>query len=251
MTDGLGSGPGATPDGPSKPQSARDRIIEALMELAAEREWTDFSLADVADRADVSLADFRDAFPSKGAVLAGLSRKFDRVVLEGSNREMSEETAKERLFDILMRRLDAMAPYKLGLEGVADWVRKDPLAASALNRVAVNSMRFMLEAAGIDTEKHLGTVKIQGLVLSWTRVLSVWFKDEDPGLARTMAALDRELSRGEVFSARLDDIDRLLAPVRLLARGMLNAGQRFRDRGRRDSDGPDRRGMRDDTGTLA
>ena len=86
----------------------------------------------MAERAGVSLADFRDAFPSKGAVLAGLSRKIDRAVLEGSTRDLSEETAKERLFDVLMRRLDAMAPYRLGLEGVADWVRKDPLAATAL-----------------------------------------------------------------------------------------------------------------------
>ena len=33
------------------PASPRDRIIEATMELAAEREWNDFTLADVARRA--------------------------------------------------------------------------------------------------------------------------------------------------------------------------------------------------------
>ena len=226
---GSGQPEGVTPPA-GKPAGKRDRIIDALMELAAEREWNDISLTEVTQRAGVSLADFRDAFPSKGAVLAGLSRKFDRAVLEHVSTDLQDESAKERLFDVLMRRLDAMAPYKLGLEGVADWVRRDPLAASALNRVAINSMRFMLEAAGIDTEKHLGSLKIQGLVFAWARVLNVWFKDDQPGLSRTMAALDRELNRGETLSARLDDFGRLLAPARLMARGMMNAGQRFRER---------------------
>ena len=238
MNDGQSTSPGSDQAGAPavssasvdpKPPGTRERIVEALMELAAEREWNDFSLSDVAERAGVSLGEFRESFPSKGAVLAGLSRKLDRTVLDATKPDLLDETAKERLFDVLMRRLDAMTPYKLGLEGVADWVRKDPLAAAALNGVALNSMRFMLEAAGINTDKRLGALKIQGLVLAWTRVLDVWFKDDDAGLARTMAALDRELRRGETMSSRLDDFDRLLSPVRLLARSVLKAGQRLRD----------------------
>ena len=52
---GLAGAAAAAP----KPASARDRIIEAVMELAAEREWDDFGVSDVARRAGVSLADFR------------------------------------------------------------------------------------------------------------------------------------------------------------------------------------------------
>lgn len=221
--------PGADAGAASEPprRSPRDAIIDALLELAAEREWHDISVSQVAERAGVSLADFRDAFPSKGAVLGGFSRRIDGIVLRQVSDDLKDETAKERLFDILMRRLDAMAPYRLGLQGVADWVRRDPLAAAALNRVVVNSMRFMLEAAGIDTEGQAGALKIQGLVLAWGRVLTVWFKDEDPGLAATMAALDRELSRGETLAARVDDLDRLATPFRLIAQGVLNAGRRM------------------------
>ena len=217
------------------PPSIRDRIIEATMELAAEREWNDFSITDIATRAGVSLADFRDAFPSKGAVLGGLSKKIDRIVLEGTSTDLQDEGPKERLFDVLMRRLDAMAPYKLGLESVAAWVRRDVAAATALNGVALNSMRFMLEAAGIDTEKGAGAIKLQGLVFAWSRVLDVWLKDEDPGLASTMAALDRELARGETMTARVDDLNRLATPLRLVARSLFNAGERLRDRDHRSS----------------
>jgi hypothetical protein len=37
-------------------------------------------------------------------------------------------------------------------------------------------------------------------------VLRTWVDDEDPGLARTMAALDRALARGQRWSGFLDDV---------------------------------------------
>ena len=232
--DRLASHPGAT--GPAAaPPNAKDRAIEALMELAAERDWSDFGITDIASRAGLSLAEFREAFPSKGAVLAGFSRKIDRIVLDGTTADLADESHKERLFDVLMRRMDAMAPYRLGLESVAEWVRGDPLAAAALNQVALNSMRFMLAAAGIDAEGRTGAIKLQGLVIAWTRVLAVWFEDNEPGLPRTMAALDKELRRGETLSARVDDLDRLASPLRLLGRAVMDSRRRMKDRTRTGS----------------
>ena len=54
----------------SPPTDTRSKIVDALMELAAERRFEDISVRDISKAAGVSLADFRDAFPSKGAVLA-------------------------------------------------------------------------------------------------------------------------------------------------------------------------------------
>ncbi len=218
----------AAPAG-AKAVSPKDRIVEAVMELAAERDWTDFGITDVAARAGVSLTEFRDLFPSKGAVLGAFSKTIDRIVLDGTTPDLAQESARERLFDVLMRRLDAMAPYRLGLESVAEWVRSDLLAAAALNQIALNSMRFMLAAAGVDLEGRTGAVKLQGLVIAWSRVLSVWFEDDEPGLARTMATLDRELKRGETMSARIDDLDRLVAPLRIIGRAIMDSRRRRRE----------------------
>lgn len=226
----MSSGEGAQAAKASPSMPARERIIEALMELAAEREWADFGIVDIAARAGLSLADFRDAFPSKGAVLAAFSRKIDRIVLDGVGTALADEAPRERLFDILMRRLDVLAPYRLALQSVVEWVRSDPMAATALNGVALNSMRFMLAASGIENEGAAGAVKLQGLVVAWWRVLDTWFEDDDPGLARTMAALDKELARGETWSARVDDLDRLMSPLRLIGRAMADARRRTRDR---------------------
>src|SRR6516225_10833010 len=89
----------------SPPPDTRGKIVDALMELAAQRRFEDISVRDICKAAGVSLADFRDAFPSKGAVLGGLSRRIDRAVLAHDSDELADQNPRERLFDILMRRL--------------------------------------------------------------------------------------------------------------------------------------------------
>ena len=182
----------------AKPHDARGKIVDALMQLAAEQRFEEISIRDICKAAGLSLADFRDAFPTKGAVLAGLSRRIDRAVLAQDSSELADESPRERLFDILMRRLEAMAPYREGLREATAWLRRDPAAALAMNRVVLGSMRFMLEAAGIEVEDGAaGAIKLQGLALAWARIVRVWLDDDDPGLSKTMAELDRELTRGD------------------------------------------------------
>jgi AcrR family transcriptional regulator len=224
----------------AKSESAADprsRIVDALMALAAEQRFEEITISAIAARAGVSLADFRDAFPSKGAILAGFTKRIDRIVLEGQSDDLATEEPKERLFDVLMRRLDAMKPYRDGLREIAQWLRRDPLAALAVNQVVVNSMRFMLEAAGIENEGASGAVVLQGLAMAWARILGVWLEDDEPELSKTMAALDRELSRGERLVARVESLDRLATPLKALARAAFetrrHASEAFRNRPRR------------------
>jgi len=223
---GLEAAPAAASANP------KGAIVAALLDLAGERNWEDISLSEVAARAQVSLATFREFFPSKGAVLAAFSRQIDKQVLDGigdnSAHDLAEEPAKERLFDVLMRRLDVLAPYRLGIEGISEWTSRDPLAAAAINRLMLNSMRFMLEAAGIDSEGPVGALKLQGLTMAWRRVLKTWFSDDDPGLAATMATLDRELTRGEKLVGRAEDLSRLTSPLVSIARALV---ERRRSRG--------------------
>ncbi len=206
-------------DQPQQGQSAgasddpRAKIVDALMQLAAEKPWDDFTLSDVAARAGVTLTQFRDLFPSKGAVLGAFSRRIDKIVLDGSNADLAGEPAKERLFDVLMRRFDALAPYKPALAHINDWALRDPLALGALNQMTLNSLRFMLEAAGIDSEGPVGALKLQGLALTWAHLFNVWLNDDTLDQAATMAALDKDLSRGETLVARAEQVQRFVGPL--------------------------------------
>jgi hypothetical protein len=78
----------------------------------------------------------------------------------------------------------------------------------------------MLEAAGIESEGPVGAVKVQGLVLLWGRVLRTWFHDDEIGLSKTMALLDKELERGSKFVSRAEDLNRLASPLVSLARAL-------------------------------
>jgi AcrR family transcriptional regulator len=215
----------------AKPADLRGKIIDALLELAGENRFEDISMRDICKRAGGSLADFRDCFPSKGAVLAGFSRRIDHTVLARDSEELANESPRDRLFDILMLRLEAMAPYREGLREASAWLRRDPSSALAMNQVVMGSMRFMLEAAGIEAEGGAaGTIKLQGLALAWARIVGVWLDDDDQGLSKTMAELDRELTRGERAIAGVDRLNELAYPFRAIARAALEAGRRARER---------------------
>ncbi|MBE7199365.1 MAG: TetR/AcrR family transcriptional regulator [Parafilimonas terrae] len=239
------SSAGAAPEAPAAEASSshssspkvppREAAVEALMRLAAEQPWSDIEIGDIAREAGLTLAELRELFPSKGAVLGGLARIIDRKVLEEDGTDLAEEPTRERLFDVLMRRLDAMTPYKPALRRISYALRGDPFSVLALNGVMLNSHRYMLAAAGIDTEGPLGQLKLQGVVIAFARVTQVWLEDEDPALARTMARLDKEIRNGERFMERAEDVRRLTAPLRAIGRSLLDRRSRSdRDEGLRD-----------------
>lgn len=208
----------------------REAIVQALMRLAADRPWNDIEVTDIAQEAGVTLVEFRRLFPSKGAVLGGFSRMIDEEVLVGTTDDLAEEPVRERLFDVMMRRLDALGPYKPALRRIAYALRSDPLALAALNQVALNSQRFMLAAAGIPTEGRLGLLKLQGAALILANTMETWFEDDDPMLARTMARLDREIRRGERVMEGAEDLYRLTAPLRALGQALIDGRARLRRR---------------------
>jgi AcrR family transcriptional regulator len=217
--------------------SRRKAIIDALMDLASKRPWNEIEIKDVAQAAHVSLAEFRDMFPSKGAVLGALSRQIDRQVLETTTDDLASEPARERVFDVMMRRFDALAPYKAALRRISQDLRYDPASLAALNQVALNSQRFMLAAAGIPVEGPLGGLKLQGAVLVYSNTMRTWLDDDDPTLAKTMARLDRELRRGERILEQAQDVRRLTAPLRAIGRALMESRRPARRDSRRSDDG--------------
>jgi AcrR family transcriptional regulator len=175
------------------------------MALLAEHSFEQIGLAEVAGRAGIRLSQLRAEFGSTLAILAAHIKEIDRVVLAGGD-YMAGEPARERLFDVLMRRLDALAPYKEAVRSIMYSARRNPGLAFALNAMAVRSQHWMLEAAGIRASGPRGALRAQGAALMFARVLSVWIDDEEEGLDRTMAALDRRLASAERWAGFLDDL---------------------------------------------
>ena len=191
---------------PPRGTSDRDKAVDALMALLAERSFEQIGLAEVAVRAGLKLSQLRAEFGSTLAIVAAHIKDIDRAVLAGGDTDMTDEPPRERLFDVLMRRLEALAPYKEAVRSLMHSARRNPGLAFALNVMAVRSQHWMLEAAGISAAGPKGALRSQGAALMFARVLAVWLNDEDPALDRTMAALDRGLASAERWVGFLDDL---------------------------------------------
>lgn len=210
----------------AKPADPREAIVAALLDLLAVRRWADIGLSDIAAASGVSLAELRGFFPSKGAILAGFVRQIDLDVLKHEAKDLADEPVRERLFDVLMRRFEALAPHREALRNVRDGLRVDPMGAAAMNQLAVSSMQWMLAAAGVPEAGPVGTARAQGLVLIVARVFETFLNDPDEGLSRTMKALDEELRRAESWARRADDLARIAAPVREAVERMFGRARR-------------------------
>jgi hypothetical protein len=72
-------------------------------------------------------------------------------------------------------------------------------------------------------------VRAQGLALLFANVLRTWVDDDDDG-SRTLAALDRDLARGQRFAGLLDDLCRIPEAACNLRRRMRSSRRDRRDR---------------------
>jgi len=184
-------------------KAMRQAVLDAAFALAAGGRWRDLSLADIADAAEVPLAAVYGAFSSKQAILSAYSRDVDAEVMAKRPADLSEEPARDRLFDVIMRRLDAMKTEKDGLATIVQDTARDPLAAVCGACQLRRSMAAMLEAAGLASDGLRGRVRIKGLAAIYLSTLRVWFKDDSEDLGKTMAKLDAALRCADRILCRL------------------------------------------------
>jgi AcrR family transcriptional regulator len=173
----------------------RDRILDAALGLAGRTGWRGASLGAIAGEAGLPLGEVYGEFPSRAAIIRGLMRRTDAEVL--ATPADAEETPRDRLFEILMRRFDALKPHRTALRTMARDLVADPPTALCSAPALLHSMAWMLEAAGIASTGLRGRLRVRALTLLYLSMMPVFFGDESADLAKTMAALDRRLRQAE------------------------------------------------------
>ena len=209
--------------------------VKAFMEALTTTSFNDTQLREVAEAANVPLAKFLMTFPSRLDLFAAFARQIDETVLAGDDPDMGEEPARERLFDVYMRRFDALVPYKLALFQLGRDARRDPALTLALGRVASKSMVRMAASANVSVDGARGAVVLLGLLQVYTRVMAVFVKESDEGQALTMAELDKALRQAERRIGDLDGLAKLLRGEGMPEGNPLRAlRERVRRRGKED-----------------
>jgi ubiquinone biosynthesis protein COQ9 len=172
-------------------------LVGAALKLAAEKGWRAVSPAAAARRAGLDLTRARQRFPGTAAILLRLGAMADQTAVESAT---LDGPVRDRLFDMLMRRIDVFQMHRAGVLALLRALPRDPCLALLLGAATRGSMRWLLQAAGFGTAGPRGEIRIKGMVAIWLWTLRAWQKDESADLSRTMAALDNALRRAEEWA---------------------------------------------------
>lgn len=175
-------------------------LITAAFEQAGLTGWRELSIVEAARAAGLPLDRARGRFPVPAAVLMRFGVMVDQFALAVP---MTEPVVRDRLFDLLMRRFDALQQHRAGVLALLDALPAMPGLSLALSAGTGRSMGWMLEAAGASAQGLTGLARLTGLVTIWLYAVRAWRTDESADLAGTMAALDKALDKAEGYSSYL------------------------------------------------
>ena len=214
-------------------------VITAAFDLAIRTGWNEISLRDIADAAERPLSEVMTRFSDKDDVMKRFTEEVDRTMLAAAGDIEREQSARDAVFEAIMMRFDAMAPYRAALRAIAkDRTKTFPsLPQSAC--VSLATQNKILQAAGISASGTPALVRRIGLAQIYSQVFRVWLDDEDTGMAKTMAALDRRLRQGERSLRTIDDVARssmrMCGRASTMASRVLSAMCRAGRQGRNDT----------------
>ncbi|MGF1456056.1 MAG: TetR family transcriptional regulator [Alphaproteobacteria bacterium] len=180
----------------SGPQTLETLLLDAALGLIEREGWRDLTMGRFARAAGVPLAELYRRQRDKADILRGLINRIDLAALSEDEPGLADgDTPRDRLFDAVMLRFEAMEPYRGAIRVLAEDLRRDPLSLAQVLPEMRQSLRWTLDAAGLDPSGVTGAVRVRVLGLVCLQTLQVWLDDDGRDLAKTMADLDRRLRR--------------------------------------------------------
>jgi hypothetical protein len=169
-------------------------LVKTAFAMGAAQGWGQVSAAAAARDGGLDLARARERFTKPGAILRSFGKMADEYALTGA---LTDGTVKDRLFDILLRRIDFLQMHRAGVIALLRALPLDAPLAAWMGRESVASMGWMLEGAGVSARGLRGALRKKGLAAVWAWGVRAWMRDESEDLSATMAAFDVALARAE------------------------------------------------------
>ncbi len=190
----------------ARPNNPPAALRMALLHLVATQGWRDLSLAEIAAQAGLDMAIAHATYPTKAAILLGLARAADEEILGSLTSDPLDGSAKDRVFDLLMRRFDRLQQNRDAYLTLLHELPQTPFEAACLTKQLRRSLSLTLETAGISTSGIKGLIRLQGLIGIYLAGLHAWRRDDSADLTKTMAELDKRLAQAvkltEMFASR-------------------------------------------------
>lgn len=174
--------------------SKPDILLEKALKIIAEKGWKHFELKDLSDE-KVSLAEVYGLYPSRISLLEALGKRIDQTTLRNLDQFYAEESHRDRLFSIMMTRFDTIADLKPVIKSLWKDIPQDPITLLETLPRGLNSMSWILQAAGVDTTGIRGALRTKAFAVCYLATVYAWLGDDTPDMDETMATLDKNLQR--------------------------------------------------------
>ena len=181
-------------------------LFDAFSSQLLERGWSRLGCAEIAAAANIDVAQAFDVFSNRYAYVTYLVRRIDRDMIAQCDSDVDDETARDRLFDVLMARFEAMQAYRPIIETLTEAAKRDPLLAFHLVALTHLTADWIMEMARISPVGLRGQVRAKGMLAAYARTFKVWLGDDSEDLAKTMAFLDKTLTRAEATLRRAEKV---------------------------------------------
>lgn len=175
--------------------------VDVMLNLVAEQGWRAVTLGRIAQASGLPLSTLYGQYASKTDLLAAYARRIDVAMLAALGQPgpapADAAAVKDRLFEAVMARFDALNPHKAAIRVLMRELPGDPAALVCfLQRGLRQGLDWMLAAAELDAGGVQGAVRRKLLGGLYLDTLRVWLKDDGADMAVTMAHLDKRLEQG-------------------------------------------------------
>ncbi|HVK79957.1 MAG TPA: hypothetical protein VM915_05035 [Verrucomicrobiae bacterium] len=180
--------------------SIRRDLARAALSLAGSVPWREITLIRLADAAARPVADFYGA--SLWEAVDCVEEAFDRAVADDLDQLDPKQSVRDRLFELIMRRFEAMEPHREAVLAMEQGLDRDPTLMASAHQRHVRCARWVLAIAGLEADGMTGQARAQGLGVIIGQARAAWRGDSAGDFARTMASLDSNLRRAEEMFGR-------------------------------------------------
>ncbi len=176
-------------------------LVAACFEQISTRGWARLNIALAARDVDIPLDIARSRLQDRYALLLRFGALADAFAVKDAP---NEGPARDRLFDMVMRRIDFLQLHRAGVIALLRTVPFDPPAALLLASTSLRSMSWLLESAGTSAGGPKGRLRAAGLLAIWGWTVRAWVRDDSHDMSVTMATLDTALGRAERAASWLE-----------------------------------------------
>jgi hypothetical protein len=180
--------------------AVRRDLARAALTLAASTPWRDITLQRLADAANRPISDLYGA--TLGEAIDCVEEAFDRAIAEDIDALDPSQSVRDRLFELMMRRFEAMEGHRAAVLSMEQGADRDPTLLAAAHQRHVRCARWVLALAGLEADGMTGQARAQGLGVIIGQARAAWRADDAGDFAKTMASLDKNLRRAEEMFGR-------------------------------------------------